>query len=500
MRLNFGRNIRLIPKTSYSPSNEKEVLDILNQHRGQRIRVIGRLHSWSKAIETDDVLLDLRNFNQVEPVAHDDFQSAWVGAGCQIKRLLSELERQNNWTLPSVGFITEQTMAGAISTGTHGSGKHSLSHYVVSVRIAKYDPVSGQAVIREVSEGPELQASRCSLGCLGVILSVQMQCRNAYSIEESFHEYSKLSDVVGAEEDYPLQQFYLVPWRWTYFVQHRHEVSEKRSALLLLLFYHWYRVLFLDIGLHLALMFAVRVLRWRIAIRTMIGWVVPLFVLRDWRVTGPSNTQLVMKHELFRHLEMELFVQKSHLDAALQFLKRGLEVASGSAELADQAFREQLKSLGDEEGIASIAGTYCHHYPICVRKVLSDDTLISMASPSCCSSNQTVNDSTSTQLANEHWYSITLSNFEGLKHQKSFEDVCGFLCRSMSQLFNARPHWGKLCPLTLSELRDLYPRFNEFRQICWDYDPSNAFRNRWTDELLFRDQTQAAYGANTYAS
>ena len=486
MRNNFGKNVQLTPQKSYAPTSEKEVLDILNQHRGQRIRVIGRLHSWSKVIETDDVLLDLRNLNQVEPIANDNLQSAWVGAGCQIKRLLSELERQKNWTLPSVGFITEQTMAGAISTGTHGSGKHSLSHYVVRVRIAKYDSVSGQAVIQEVSEGPELQASRCSLGCLGVILSVQMQCRNAYSIEESFHEYSKLLDVVKAEEVYPLQQFYLVPWRWSYFVQHRREVTAKPSPLLPI--YQWYRFLFLDIGLHLALMFAVRVLRWRIAIRTMIGSIVPCFVLRDWRVIGPSNIQMVMEHELFRHLEIELFVQKSKLDAALKFLKHALEVANGSAELADPAFRDQVESLGYEEGIAEIAGTYCHHYPICIRKILSDDTLISMASPSCRISNQTVDESKSMQLANEHWYSITLSNFEGLKHQRAFEDVCGFLTRCMSRLFAARPHWGKLCPLTPSELIELYPRFNEFRQICWEYDPANAFRNRWTDELLSRDK------------
>ncbi len=100
------------------------------------------------------------------------------------------------------------------------------------------------------------------------------------------------------------------------------------------------------------------------------------------------------------------------------------------------------------------------------------------------SSNQAVGENKSNQLANEDWYSITLSNFEGLKHQKAFEDVCGFLARSMSRLFAARPHWGKLCPLTPSELMELYPRFNEFRQICWEYDPANAFRNRWTDELL----------------
>jgi hypothetical protein len=482
MSYNFGNNIQITPQKSYSPTSEQEVLDILNQHRGQRIRAIGRLHSWSKAIESDDVLVDLRNLQSVEPTSNGHSTSAWVGAGCQIKRLLSELQRQKQWTLPSVGFITEQTIAGAISTGTHGSGRNSLSHYVISVRIAKYDTASGQAIIVEVSDGVALQASRCSLGCLGVILSVQMQCREAYSIEESFHEYSKLSEVVDAENAYPLQQFYLVPWRWTFFVQHRRETSDSHSALLI--FYQWYRFLFLDIGLHLALLFAVRVLRWRNAIRTMIGWVVPLFVLRDWRVVGPSSKQMVMEHELFRHIELELFVQKSQLSAALQFVKQSLIAAGGAAKLNDNVFLAQVESLGMNDAMEAIAGTYCHHYPICVRKILSDDTLISMASPSVNMKHAVVDEAKSTELANEHWYSITLSNFEGLQNTAAFHRVCEFLTRSTSKLFGVRPHWGKLCPITPTELRELYPRFSEFQQICREFDPDGSFRNRWTDELL----------------
>lgn len=483
MRYNFGKNIQLTPRTCYAPTNEQEVLEILNRHRGQRIRAIGRLHSWSKAIESDDVLIDLRNLHGVEPTTNRDTPSAWVGAGCQIKRLLSELHRQKQWTLPSVGFITEQTIAGAISTGTHGSGKHSLSHYVLSVRIAKYDAASGQAVIVEVSDGAALQASRCSLGCLGVILSVQMQCRDAYSIEESFHEYATLSEVVDAEEAYPLQQFYLVPWRWTYFVQHRRETSDGHSVLLI--FYQWYRFLFLDIGLHLALLFAVRVLRWSQAIRIMIGSIVPLFVLRDWRVVGPSSKQMVMEHELFRHIELELFVQKSQMSAALHFLKQTLITAGGSTIPEDTVFLSQLESLNMKNTVRAIAGNYCHHYPICIRKILSDDTLISMASPSKGIKLPMVGESISAEQAKEHWYSITLSNFEGLQNTEAFHRVCEFLTRSTSKLFGTRPHWGKLCPLTPTELQELYPRFVEFQQIAKEFDPNGSFRNRWTDELLF---------------
>ena len=64
-----------------------------------------------------------------------------------------------------------QTVAGAISTGTHGSGKNSLSHYVEGLRLAAYDEKTGRARIFEITEGPELSVARCSLGCMGVIVS-----------------------------------------------------------------------------------------------------------------------------------------------------------------------------------------------------------------------------------------------------------------------------------------------------------------------------------------
>ncbi len=222
---NFGRNVTLTPKTVYAPKHEREVLEILETHRGRKIRCIGRLHSWSKVIESDDVLLDLRHLDSVAPDADASRPAVQVGAGCQIKRLLEQLQSDKGWTLPSVGFITEQTVAGAISTGTHGSGRNSLSHYVLSVRIARYDRCTGKAVIDEIHAGDELRAARCSLGCLGVIVSVKMQCRAGYAVEEHFREYQNLEDVIEAEIEFPLQQFYLVPWRWTYFAQHRRETD-----------------------------------------------------------------------------------------------------------------------------------------------------------------------------------------------------------------------------------------------------------------------------------
>jgi len=219
-RKNFGRNRILQPSAAYTPADEQEVLDILDRHRGQSIRAVGRLHSWSEAILGNGVQLDLRRLNDVQLERDVDQFVATVGAGCQIKRLLKELNRSGA-TLPSLGLITVQTIAGAISTGTHGSGRHSMSHYVEEVRIARYDNSTGQAFIDELSAGEPLLAARCSLGSLGIILSVKIRCRAQYHIQEHFTESRLLADVLDAEASYPIQQFYLIPWRLSYFIQHR---------------------------------------------------------------------------------------------------------------------------------------------------------------------------------------------------------------------------------------------------------------------------------------
>ena len=81
-----------------------------------------------------------------------------------------------------------------------------MSHYVQEVRLARYDESTGMAFIDEVSAGDNLLAARCSLGSLGIILSVKIRCRAQYNVQEHFTESRRLEDVLAAEESYPLQQ------------------------------------------------------------------------------------------------------------------------------------------------------------------------------------------------------------------------------------------------------------------------------------------------------
>ncbi|MCC7084233.1 MAG: FAD-binding protein [Pirellulales bacterium] len=463
---NFGGNLTICPRLAVAPRCEAELLDFLAQCKGRKIRVVGRLHSWSDAPAIDDVLVDLRHFDQVAVEKSGDGYVATLGGGCQIKRALAELSQQAGATLPTLGLISEQSIAGAISTGTHGSGKHCLSHYLTEVRLASYDPQSGQPIIRTISNGVELQAAKCSIGCLGVIVAVKIGCRARYNIEEFVRFYSALDEVLAAERDYPLQQFYLLPWLWKFVGQHRREVDAPRSRRAAIYRVYWY--LTIDLALHLIVKLLVQVLNPRRGVKFFYRHFLSLFVVRNWRVIDDSNKMLIMEHELFRHIEIEVFVRLSNLSGAVTFAREILESFSGNSEAVSNTTAQQLERLGLFDELMQSVGSYSHHYAICIRRVLPDDTLISMSSG-----------------GDEPYYALSFISYARPSQRDGFFKFAKFLAASMAALFEARPHWGKVCPLDREQIQRLYPRLPEFQRACQTSDPDGVFRNSWLENTLF---------------
>jgi FAD/FMN-containing dehydrogenase len=462
---NFGRNVAFIPAVRAEPQDEQELLDLLNRHRGLPVRVLASGHSWSDAIKTSGLLVSVNRINHVRV---DPSQgTVRVGAGCRIRCLVSELQK-HGLTLPSIGLIDEQTVAGATATGTHGSGRHSLSHYVKRVRVAHYDNGTGEAVLREIDGGPELQAARCSLGLLGVIVELEMQVRPQYNVQEHARRWRSMPDLLQAEEDYPLQQFYLMPWSWHWFGQHRKETQRprSRSAGLYRAYWHWG----IDWGLHLVICLLVRILGARWLIRGFYRYMLPLVIARRWYVTDRSDRILVMEHELFRHIEIEFFVTRARLPATLEYLRQTLTVFGG------RPWPGPVDS-----GLQSHEGTYCHHYPICVRRVLADDTLISMACPP-----------DSGGLASD-WYAISLISYDRPDRRSGFFEFAAFLARQLPRRFGARCHWGKYNPLDRSDNEHLYPQLPRFREVASALDGDSRFANRWLRETLLPESAGEAF-------
>ncbi len=464
---NFGGNISFAPRHLLVPATEAEVVEILDRHAKGKVRVVGSLHSWSPIVVCEDALVDLRHFDRVEVERGSD-GAVWatVGGGCRIKDLLRQLHSLSDATIPALALITEQTIAGAISTATHGSGKHSLSHYMEELRVAAYDAQAGKARIYSWSQGDELRAARCALGCMGIILSVRFRCIPRYDVEETIVPCTTLEEALAHESEFPLQQFYLIPHRWSYLVQRRRVTpdSRPRRRFAAKLYRLWW-LLFVDVGLHLVIKLMTSVLRSAALVRFFYRHVFSKLVLKNATVVDHGERQLVMEHELFKHLEIEIFVPAAHLPRATAFLRTVLEMFDGTADLPAGEIASEIKNIGMYEELLERRGTFTHHYPITFRRVLPDDALISMSSG-----------------ADGPYYAISFITY--VEPRDRFLALASFLARGMTRLFQARLHWGKYFPLSNSDIESVYPRLPEFRALCRQVDPNGVFRNDFIDRVI----------------
>ncbi len=140
---------------------------------GQRVRAIGGLHSFNTLPLTSGTVLDLSGLGQVLS-ADVASRIVRVQGGIRLKDLVVALEARG-LALPNLGAWTEQTIAGVISTATHGScgrWQKDMMAAVVSVQV-----VDGTGVVREWTPR---ELGHLSLGMFGVITEVTLQCEKLY--------------------------------------------------------------------------------------------------------------------------------------------------------------------------------------------------------------------------------------------------------------------------------------------------------------------------------
>jgi L-gulono-1,4-lactone dehydrogenase len=463
---NFGGNQSWYTHC-YVPGSEAEVLDILTRYPGLTIRAIGSGHSWSDVTANSDIALDMSALNSVTPIKTSGLDLVRVGAGCRIQDLLDRLHATTDRTLPTLGAIKKQTISGAISTGTHGSGRQSLSHFVAGLRAVIFDAVTGRPVIREFTEGPELLAARCGLGCVGIILSVDLHTVSKYMVAETVRTYQSVEEIIPTFAEHPLTNFALWPYGWTFSVFERRPVEFRPRTLVSMIkarFFRLYSLILVDILFHVFVIGS-RMLG-SSAIKAVQKFA-PRALRKNSERIDDSEHILTTYHYLFRHEEMEIFVGESDLSRAIQFLRASIESFAGIETVFPVEFRAVLKDAGLNGVLEAKRGSYVHHYPLFCRRVLPEETLISM-----------------TASATEPMYSISIFTYDRPKHREAYYAFCSFLAYSLLKLVNAKLHWGKHFPFEYADIAPLYPRIEEFRALCLSHDRNGVLRNGYTARVL----------------
>jgi FAD/FMN-containing dehydrogenase len=193
---NWAKTLKFKPKNFCQPKSEQDVIDIVLAARAAKtsVRVQGaeNSHSWSQFTVTTDTLVNLDNLNK--PLIADILKSKFTfQAGIRIKDLVKVLAK-DNLGLKNTGSIMEQSIAGAISTGTHGTGLRlgNLATQVVRMRI-----VTGTGDVQEITENQMalLNAARVNFGALGIITEVTVSVVPNYDLEFSAY-WCKFEDII----------------------------------------------------------------------------------------------------------------------------------------------------------------------------------------------------------------------------------------------------------------------------------------------------------------
>jgi L-gulonolactone oxidase len=414
------------PAAIESPRDRDELIGAIRgaRERGQTVRVAGSGHSFSDVALSDGVLLRLDALDRVL-AADEDRGLVKVEGGIVLGELNRRLD-ERGLAFENLGDIDRQTLAGSISTATHGTGARFVN---LSGQLASIELVGADGGLREISaeSDPDLfRAARVGLGSLGVIYAVTIRCVPAYTLNRV--DSPKPLDEVLANLDELNQadhfEFYVFPHTTTALCRESRRTDEPpspRSAAAIymqeVVLENWVGSVFAAAGR-------------RFPSRA------PTLARIASRGVGRS-TKVDRSHKVFpserriRFTEMEYAIPREH---AAEAVRRVLDIAA----------RPEL-------GVA---------FPIEVRFVAADDAHLSPSHD------------------RDACY-VAVHQDRKLDWKSYFPAV-----EAVMADYRGRPHWGKRHFQTAETLAPLYPRWDEFQAARARLDPDGAFRNAYSDRVL----------------
>ncbi|WP_199440630.1 D-arabinono-1,4-lactone oxidase [Umezawaea beigongshangensis] len=424
---NWSRTAFANPQRVEHPASVEAIVEAVTSAPAVRPRGSG--HSFTGIAVAPGVAVDLDAWTGVVDVDRDACLVT-VRSGTTLRELNAALDRLG-LALPNLGDIDAQTVAGAVSTGTHGTGAElgGLATLVAALELVLAD---GSVVRCSATERPDLfSAARVGLGALGIITTLTLRCVPAFALHacESPGRLDAVLeefDALTAAEDHV--EFHWFPHGDHVIVKRNNRLpadAERRPLSALRRFYEYEVVENAAFGLvcHLAR-------------------AVPSTTRRLNRVCGSLVSERVyddVSHRVFttprrvRFVETEYALPREALHGVLR------ELRSAVARL--------------DHGVI---------VPVEVRVARADDVWLSTAH------------------GRDTAY-VAVHQFLGMPYRQYFDTFEQIACS-----VGGRPHWGKMHSLDAAVLRERYPHFDDFRRVRAAVDPEGRFTNPYLDRVLGR--------------
>jgi FAD-linked oxidoreductase len=420
---NWAGNQQCAPAWVEHPAGAAALGDVVRRAvaAGRRVKVVGSGHSFTDiaVAPPDAVQVVLDRCDAVLSVDRER-QQVTVEAGITIAAL-NRLLAAEGLALPNLGDIAYQTISGAISTATHGTGVRlgGLATQVVSMELVAAD---GSVV----SDDETMAVGRVGLGALGIVSTVTLQCVPAFrlhAVEEAMRFSSlleRLDEHVDGHDHFEL--FYVPHTDWA-LTKRNNRTDQPVGGMS-----RW------------------RFLRDKVLLENVafgavcrLGRRRPAWIPRlNTALPSSGRVEYVRpSHEVFasprwvRFTEMEYSVPR---EAAVDVLRR-------------------LRSYVDSSGLRI-------SFPVEVRFTAGDDIPLSTA------------------YGGERCY-VAVHVFKGMPWEQYFRGV-----EAIMRSVGGRPHWGKMHYRTAEDLEPVYPEWQRFQALRKRLDPDGVFANPYLERVL----------------
>ena len=408
------------------PQTESELQQVVQsaQLSGRRVKAVGSGHSFTAIAVSEEVLVDLSDYDEI--VAIDKInQTVTVQSGIQLSKLNQALY-ENSLAMQNLGDIAYQTIAGAISTSTHGTGAKftGIANQVVALRVVLAD-----SSIVECSANVNAQLFSCArvgLGALGLISTVTLKVVSAFNlavIEEPMRVDDVLQNLDLHVDSNDHFEFFWVPhtgWALTKRNNRNNLPVEPMSKMS-----HWYSKTLME--------------NYAFGAVCMLGKARPSLIPKLAKALPSSgrNEYSDASHKVFaskriiKFYEMEYAIPREACAEALNRVRR----------------------------MVTDSGFFLN-FPVEVRFTAPDEIPLSTAS-------------------NRESAYIAVHIYKGMNYVPYFKEV-----ESIMNSYQGRPHWGKLHFQSAATLASRYPQWDVFQAVRNQVDPQRMFSNQYLETVL----------------
>ncbi len=427
---NWSGSVQGRPRQTAQPRSVDELASLIGAcgREGRQVRVVGSGHSFTPLVQTEDMLLSLDALQGIESVDSEQ-QTVTVLGGTRLKKL-GDLLLERGLAQENLGDIDVQSIAGAISTGTHGTG---IRFGTLSTQVKGLTLVTASGELLECSEerNPDVfKAAQVSLGTLGVIAKVTLRVVPAKRLRFQSHR-ERLADCLANLERYKQEnshfEFFWLPYTQWVQAKFLNETDAPSTGSNL---WGTFNKIVLENGAYWLLSECCRLV-------PRLSQSVSRFSAR----AIASVDEVDYSHRVFATPRLVRFQEMEYNIPAEHFLSVLGEI---------QACIEQQQ--------------FAVHFPVECRFVHSDDMWLSPA------------------YQRESAY-LAVHMYRGMAYQSYFQQI-----EAIFRRYQGRPHWGKMHTQNAADLAALYPRWQDFRRIRSRLDPHGLFLNDYLRRLLAADE------------